>query len=81
VDQDDDLLGLQTEGRRRAGVEDLIHHLNFQEVVAAAQGAQLIPAPLLGSVGDGGGVGTGHGTAGLDEVEVLGLAQPLSFTR
>ncbi len=69
--------GLQTEGRRRAGVEDLIHYLNFQKVVAAAQRAQLIPAPQLGPVGDGGGVGPGHGAARLDEVQVLGLAQTL----
>ena len=58
-------------------VEDLLHHVQLQEVVARAQGAQLGTAPLKGTLGQDPGVGPLKATLVLDAVQVSGFAQPL----
>ena len=77
VDHDGDLPLLQPHGRGQPFVEDLLHHLDLQEVVPRAQGAQLVFAPLLGLAAHQGWVRSGDTAPGLGVVQVLGPAVAL----
>ncbi len=48
VDHDGDLPPLQAERPGRLGVEDVLHDLDFQEMVPRAEGPELRPPPLQG---------------------------------
>jgi hypothetical protein len=70
VDQDGDLPGAQSEGGRRRLVEDPVHDLHFDEVVARADRAELVAAPVLRLVGDLVGVGAAQAAVRLGDGDV-----------
>src|SRR5262249_24600573 len=56
---------------------DLLHELNLEEMVAAADGSQLAAAALLRSGGDSCRIGLSHSAAFLCELGIHGLAEGL----
>ena len=60
----------QSEHAGRLGVVHLIDHLHLEEVVAAAEGPALGPAPLKGAVGNEVGPRPRHAPTGLGELVI-----------
>lgn len=71
VDGDRDRPLPQAEGSRRPFVEDVLDHVELEEVVAGAEGAQLREAPLPRLVADLGRVGLRHAAVLLRRIQVL----------
>src|SRR5690606_10502028 len=70
VDEDGDGAGLEAESLADRVVVDLVDVADLDEVVARADGAQLVAAALDGALADVVRFGAGQGAAGLDVVEV-----------
>ncbi len=71
MDHHHDLAGGDAEGRGRLAVEDLVDHLDLEEMVAGAQAADLRQAALQGLLADRVGVGARHRAALLGVGEIL----------
>jgi len=52
VNEDGDLIEREAERPRRCRIEDRLHALDLEKVIAAAQAAELVSAPLLRALGD-----------------------------
>src|SRR5205823_9429549 len=76
VDEDDDLAGaVQAEGVGDVPVVDRLDLLDFEEVVARAERADLVGAALARPLADLPGIGARHRAALLDRLEVLRPAE------
>ena len=71
MDHDGRLAALHAPGGRDLLVEDLVHRLQLQEVVAGAQAADLRVPALHRPLADGVGAGARDGPALLDVLQVL----------
>ena len=71
VDGDRDLPLPEAEGLGGGLVEDVLDHIQLEEVVARSEGPQLGEPPLAGLVADLGGIGIGHVAVLLGRIEVL----------
>ena len=76
VDQQRDLSLVEPERPGRALLVDAVHALQLEEVVARAEGADLMLAPVSGARGDEGGLGPFEASARLGHVQVLLRADP-----
>ena len=76
MDHHRDLAGADAEGARGPLVEDLVDHLDLEEVVARAQRAELRPAAVERLAAHRGDVRAGHHPALLGVLEVVGRAVP-----
>ena len=74
VDQDDHLLFPEPESLRCLRVMDFFNVLHFQEMVAAAQRAELRQAAVPGALRNSGGIGSGERTARLGKLRVARLS-------
>src|SRR5687768_2656213 len=72
---DDDLAEVEAEPGGFGFVEDCFNDIDFNEVIAGADGSQLIPAALLGLAGYRERIGALDSAARLDALQVAGLAE------
>ena len=77
VDQDRDLALAQAEGLGDRRVDDPLHRLHLDEVVARAHRAELARAALLGALGHPLGLGAGERPSGFGVAQVVLGADPV----